>query len=216
MNKVYFTDVNNLKKSFSYEEIYSKVSSYRKNKVNKLLSEKDKWLSLSAEYLLMQGLNELDIDYSKIEIGFTENNKPVLKNCPEKLFFNVSHSENMAMCIISNYEVGCDIQKISEKRNYLKIAKKFFHQKEFQMLKNANKKNAIELFYKLWVLKESYIKATGKGFRTPLESFRISFDYTNPKVFLNDKLEDGFYLEEINVEDTNYKSAICIKKDDKD
>ena len=105
MKKIYFININDLKESFSYEEIYKKVSLYRKRKVDKLIFENDKWLSLGGEYLLMKGLEELKIDYSKIEIGYVENNKPILKNCKQKLYFNISHSDEMAMCVISNSEV---------------------------------------------------------------------------------------------------------------
>lgn len=211
MYKIYYSEINNLKKSFSYEEIYNKVSSYRKRKVDKLMFEKDKWLSLGAEYLLMKGLNELNIDYSKIEIGFVENNKPILKNCPQNLYFNLSHSEEMVMCVISDCEVGCDIQKVTEKNNFLEIAERFFHPEEIKLIKSAKKEEAIELFYRIWVLKESYIKATGKGLQTPLKNFRICLGDNKPKVFLNDILMEEFQLEEIKIENPNYKSAVCEK-----
>ena len=213
MNKVYFLDINNLKKDFTYEEIYSKVSLYRKRKVDKLKFEKDKWLSLGAEYLLIQGPKEYDIDYSKIEIGFVKNGKPILKHCPKKLYFNLSHSEEMAMCVISDSEVGCDIQKVVNKEKYLEIADHFFHPEEIQMIKNANEKEKKELFFRIWVLKESYIKAIGKGLKMPLKDFRICFENNNPKIFNNDDvLEDRFLIEEKELKKLGYKSAVCIKK----
>ena len=125
MYRVSFIEVNELKKSFTYEELYNKVSLYRKRKVDKLMFEKDKWLSLGAEYLLIKGLEELNIDYFKIEIEHIENNKPIFKNCPQNLYFNLSHSGEMAMCIISDNEVGCDIQEITEKENYIQSPKTF-------------------------------------------------------------------------------------------
>ena len=210
MKRVYFLDINNFKKSFSFDEIYNKVSSYRKNKVDKLKFEDDKWLSLAAEYLLMKGLEELNVDYSKIEIGFVENNKPILKNCPQELYFNLSHSGDMAMCIIANSEVGCDIQKMSDKEDYIKIAQRFFHPEEIQMIENAREDEKRELFYRIWALKESFIKATGKGFRTPLKEFRVCLKNDKPQVFINDKLENIYQLEEIEVGITDYKSAMCI------
>lgn len=210
MKRVYFLDINNFKKSFSFDEIYNKVSSYRKNKVDKLKFEDDKWLSLGAEYLLMQGLEEFNVDYSKIEIGFVENNKPILKNCPQELCFNLSHSGDMAMCIIADSEVGCDIQKMTDKEDYIKIAQRFFHPEEIQMIENAREDEKRELFYRIWALKESFIKATGKGFRTPLKDFRVSLKNDKPQVFINDKLENIYQLEEIEVGNTDYKSAMCI------
>lgn len=210
MKKVYFIDINNLKKTFSFEEIYSKVSLYRKNKVDKLKFGDDKWLSLAAEYLLMKGLEELNIDYSQIEIGFVENNKPILKNCTQELYFNLSHSGDMAMCVIADSEIGCDIQKMSDKEEYKKIAQRFFHPEEIQMIENTKEAEKRELFYRIWALKESFIKATGKGFRTPLKDFRVSLKNDKPQVFINDKLENIYQLEEIKVGNSEYKSAICI------
>ena len=209
MNRIFFLDINDFKKSFSFEEIYNKVSSYRKRKVDKLKFESDKWLSLGAEYLLMKGLEELEIDYSQIEIGFVENNKPILKNCPKKLYFNLSHSGEMAMCVISDCEVGCDIQKMDNKENFIEIAERFFHPQEIGLIKNANGEEKKKLFYRIWALKESFIKATGKGFQTPLKDFRISLEKEKPQVYINDVLQEEFQFEEKTVENNNYKSAVC-------
>lgn len=225
MNKVYFIDVKNLKEKFSYEEIYSKVSSYRKNKVDKFMFEKDKWLSLAVEYLLMQALEEMNVDYSKIEIDFIENGKPVLKNwrkalnnddasiknSEKELYFNLSHSGKMAMCVIADLEVGCDIQKISDKEIVLDIAERFFHPMEIQMIKDAKEDNKKQLFYRIWTLKESFMKATGKGFEKPLKDFRIAFKEGIPVVYINDVLQENFIFEEIDSGNIDYKSAICMK-----
>lgn len=212
MNKAYFLDINKLKKEFSYEEIYNLVSSYRKDKVDKLKFEKDKWLSLGVEFLLMQELNKLKIDYSKVELDFRQNNKPYLKNCNQKLFFNLSHSEKMAMCTIADNEVGCDIQKISINKDFITIADRFFHPREIQVIRNAKEKEQIDLFYRIWVLKESYIKATGEGFQTPLKDFQISLDNERPKVVVEGIIQNDFILEEKHVDNPNYKSAVCIKR----
>lgn len=210
MNKIYYIDIKKLQASFTYEELYNMVSLYRKNKVNRLKLDKDKWLSLGVEYLLINGLKELNIDYSMIEIEHIENNKPVFKNCPDELYFNLSHSGEMAMCIISDYEVGCDIQEKLEKENYLEIAKKFFHPKEFEIIQNAKNEEKLDYFYRIWVLKESYIKNTGRGLGTPLNQFRISLD-NNHKLYINEILNNDYYFEEKETGDPNYKSAFCIK-----
>lgn len=209
MYEVSFLNIEDLKKMFSYEEIYNKVSLYRKRKVDKLKFDNDKWLSLGAEYLLMQSLKKQQIDYEKIEIGFVENNKPIINNCSKNINYNLSHSGEMAMCIISDKDVGCDIQKMSDKENCIEIAERFFHPEEIKIIKNAKDKN--ELFYRIWSLKESYIKATGKGLQTPLKDFRISLENNKPQVFVNDKLEENYILEEKKVNNSNYKSAICVK-----
>ena len=211
--KIYYIDIEKLKELYSYEELYNQVSLYRKRKVDKLKFEKDKWLSLGAEYLLIQGLEELNIDYTKIEIDFKENNKPILKNCTQEIHYNLSHSGQMAMCVIADCEVGCDIQEMSEKESYIEIAQRFFHPEEIKMFKNIKEDEKKELFYRIWTLKESFIKATGKGFQTSLKDFRISLENNKPQILINGILQEKYQLEEKQVKNKNYKSAICyIKK----
>ena len=213
MNKVYIIDINNLKKSFSYEEIYNKVSLYRKNKTDRLVFEKDKWLSLGAEYLLIQALNDLEIDYSKIDIDLAENKKPILKNI-ENVFFNLSHSKDMAMCAISNKEIGCDIQAKSD--NSLEIADRFFNKEEVDLIgQKETLEEKKDLFYRLWTLKESYSKALGLGLNIGLAEFQIQLTNDNISVSTKQNLDTDFYFEEIKLKNKEYKCAICSKCFDK-
>ena len=85
----------------------------------------------------MQTLNENNIDYSKVEIELKNNDKPYIKNNDINLYYNLSHSEEMVMCTISDHEVGCDIQKISAKKKYTDIAKNYYHPKEIELIKSA-------------------------------------------------------------------------------
>ena len=213
MNRVYIIDINNLKKSYSYEEIYNKVSSYRKNKTDKLMFEKDKWLSLGVEYLLMQALNDLEIDYSKIDIDLAENKKPILKNI-ENVFFNLSHSKDMAMCAISSKEIGCDIQVKLD--NSLEIADRFFNKEEVDLIgQKETLEEKKDLFYRLWTLKESYSKALGLGLNIGLAEFNIQLNNDNISVSTKQNLDTDFYFEEINPKNKDYKCAICSKCFDK-
>lgn len=114
------------------------------------------------------------------------------------------------MCSIANNEVGCDIQKISHQKDYLTIANRFFHEKEINKIKNAKNEEQVDLFYRIWVLKESYIKATGKGLQTPLNDFQVCLDNKRPIVIVNDEIQKNFIFEEKKVDNPNYKSAVCV------
>ena len=213
MNKVYIIDISNLEKDFPFEELYTKASLYRKQKVNKLVFEKDKKLSLCANYILRCALNDVGIDYNNIEIDFKENNKPILKNI-DGIFFNLSHSKEMAICAISTKEIGCDIQKKSD--NSLEIADRFFSKEEIDLInKNNTKEEKEDMFYRLWTLKESYMKALGLGLNMGLSEFQIQFDKTKIKVISNNKYDTDFYFEEIELQNKDYKCAICSKCFDK-
>lgn len=93
------------------------------------------------------------------------------------MHFNVSHSGKWAVCAVSDSPVGIDIQEI--KPVNFSIANRFFSASENEMLINAQGAARQELFYKLWVLKESYVKMLGKGLSMRLDSFSIKIDGEN-------------------------------------
>jgi len=158
---VYIADCDELKNSELFNSSLASVKEYRKEKINKLRFYKDKRLSLGAELLLINALDDVGIDYEKAEIILGENGKPYLSG--NGIYYNLSHSGNLAVCAVSAEEVGVDIEKI-EKVD-LKIAKRVLsasEMKEFEMLCNDEEKKR-ELI-RLWTLKESYMKYKGAGF----------------------------------------------------
>ena len=75
--------------------------------------------------------------------------------------FNLSHSGRYAACIVGAGVCGIDIEQIKEKREFTCIAERFFCENEKTYLKSEE---TSEAFYKIWTLKESYMKYTGTGF----------------------------------------------------
>ena len=86
------------------------------------------------------------------EIIYNKYGKPSFKNNP--IFFNASHSGEYTVLVISDKEIGVDIQKITYKR---KVIDKICNENEKNNIKNATD------FTKLWVKKESFIKMIGQG-----------------------------------------------------
>lgn len=86
-----------------------------------------------------------------------KNEKPYLKH--HNVFFNISHSASYVICALSDYEVGCDVQKMEEYKP--RIAQRFFSEKEQLLLEKSE--NRSEDFTKLWALKESILKKDGTG-----------------------------------------------------
>jgi len=104
------------------------------------------------------------------DIFYNEYRKPYLKN--SKYYFNLSHSGDYTVIVISDKEVGVDIQKITYKPN---VMNKYFTDSEKKMCHNAKD------FTKIWVKKESYVKCNGMGISyglkkvdtTKIKSFKI-------------------------------------------
>lgn len=203
---VYIADVSALEDRELYDAIYGRVREERKAKTDRLRFDRDRRLSLGAEYLLMCACREFGIDYDKATITEDANLKPVFKDIP--IHFNLSHSGERVMCIMSEYPVGCDIEKASKAD--MVLAEKYFHEKEYRMLKScedAGKRNA--MFYRLWTLKESFAKCTGLGLHLPMNSFAV--DISGEGVKLEQSVsEDKFSLFEYGGEE-GYACAWCIR-----
>ncbi|MDR1549737.1 MAG: 4'-phosphopantetheinyl transferase superfamily protein, partial [Hungatella sp.] len=87
--------------------------------------------------------------------------------------FNLSHSGKYILLGLDHHPIGVDIEKIEE-RNYLGIAKLYFHIDEYNYLMNlANPKEQKIAFFRLWVMKESYLKAGGYGFHYPVNALNV-------------------------------------------
>lgn len=98
------------------------------------------------------------------------------------LNFNISHSKAHLLVAVFQREgepvqLGVDIEHARTSTNIDAIMKHYFSDKEITDLLGLNTEKQRERFFDLWALKESYIKATGKGLATSLKSF--SFDFSN-------------------------------------
>lgn len=185
MNYIYLVNTDKLNDEKLFSNYFSEMSDYRKAKINKMKMQKDKNLSLGVgilinDYLKTLGLREKDMLYEE-----KHNGKPFFKTLPN-VYFNASHSGECAVCSFSDKEIGCDIEK-SDKVN-TKIAKRFFAQSESDYIFSAKTEaEQSEIFFRLWTLKESYLKHSGKGLQGGLNSFEIVFD---------NGFANGIYLKE--------------------
>jgi 4'-phosphopantetheinyl transferase len=110
----------------------------------------------------------------------TSKGKPFIANESietKTISFNLTHTEGLILLGISkNSTLGIDSEKISEKLDFLAIAQNSFADNEIAVLKNTSGRKQLELFFKYWTLKESYLKARGVGLSFPLNSLSFQFD----------------------------------------
>ncbi len=101
------------------------------------------------------------------------------------LHFSISHTKEYIAIAISDKQIGIDIE---QERKYKKeLVERFFHPKEVEylnFLSNTNQQN--QAFTKIWTLKESYVKCTGKGIANNFKSFYISFLNNEPQIHNNE------------------------------
>jgi len=206
--QVYTADVSRLYDSTVFATGYQQVSSYRKNKIDAFLFQKDKVLSLGVELLLMQSLIDSGIPPTNVKLDFIQNNKPCLKDYPE-FQYNLSHSGTQVMCITGETPVGCDVEKISSVS--LDFAEKcFFNSEIARIIAEKEGRNRDTLFFRYWTLKESFMKVTGLGMNLPLDAFEIIMSESDSiHVRQNISPDITYHFGELAVKD-GYCYSFCL------
>lgn len=152
----------------------------RIEKANRFFFEKDRNLSLAAGIALKRAIEEKDLDYANIRIGYGENGKPFLLDYPN-IHFNLSHTEEYAIAVISDKQIGCDIEKI---RKYDKgVAERCFSRQEIDYVETSSDKD--RSFTKVWTYKEGFLKAIGIGLSDKMKEITIIPSATSNKIRQN-------------------------------
>jgi len=111
------------------------------------------------------------------QFTLNRHGKPSLLNNPRQLRFNLSHNEDlviMAICIEDS--IGCDIENPTRKVSIDPITRRYFSSQEHKMLTSKEGKDKNDAFFKIWTLKEAFVKATGVGINLGLDSFHFLYN----------------------------------------
>src|SRR5207237_4344548 len=91
------------------------------------------------------------------------------------LFFNVSHSEDLAaFAFTSGHRIGVDVEMIRQSVDVDEIPRRFFSSAEQRALAGLSATEKYQGFFNCWTRKEAYIKALGSGLSLPLRDFDVS------------------------------------------
>lgn len=134
------------------------------------------------------------------EILRDEMGKPYFKKYP--LHFNISHSGEYLAIAISANPVGVDIQEPKQIKDGM--FKKVVQPKEQSLIGIDSQKD----FLRLWTLKESFVKAEGKGLRISLKDYY--FEKESGQYFVTyggQKMPWIFNIEETRIK--GYLISVC-------
>lgn len=170
---------------------YIQLSPIRAAKIKQLKNKNAQMLSQAAEKAINLAVKSV-CETKNFEYGYDSYGKPYLKNLP--YYISISHSNELAVCAISDTEIGIDIQVIQDRGT--ELAKRFFSEDENEFILKSL--NPVMDFYRIWTMKESYVKMTGQG---------ISRGFGNMSVF---KVKDCCF--EVHEEFCgNYMLCICMR-----
>lgn len=97
------------------------------------------------------------------DIRIEKRGKPYY--CPpyEKLYFNASHSGDFVFFVVSDRDVGCDLQIVEARKPKASLADKIMTAKELVRYEAAAGREQEDCFYEAWCKREALGKYTGDG-----------------------------------------------------
>jgi phosphopantetheine--protein transferase-like protein len=151
-------------------KLLATVPAHERRRADEFRSAKRRTEFLLGRALLYMLLGRaLQKNRDAVEIVIDESGKP---HCSGGPHINISHSDGVVACAISTRgEIGIDLEEPRSGRNTAGIAERFFTPEEVEWLSHND-----DGFFMLWVLKEAWLKATGKGLPGGLHSLSCRVD----------------------------------------
>ena len=206
----YYIDISQFENEQLFREKLNLLSPYRQQKIAILKHDKDKNRSLGAGIALDHALETYGLKEKSVEYEFGEWGKPSLKYHPN-IHFSLSHSGDYAICSIGDRAMGNDIELI--KPGHLKVADRFFAKEELDWMRSKPDEDEItRRMFRIWTMKESFLKATGKGISLPLGDFAVVVDEENDKIRVQHAFNAKYYHMREYSEIAGYRVAVCCEE----
>ena len=225
----YYIDVTQFEDRNLYQEKLRLLSLCRQRRTARLKLEKDRQRSLGAGLALDHalriygpGLRERDMEYV-----FGEWGKPSFRDYPE-IHFSLSHSGDYALCSIGECPVGNDIERIRPGK--LKVAERFYTDQELEFLyrrqedaeniqkvcvedvkghSGIDEEEVMKRMFRMWTMKESFLKVTGRGMSLPLNDFSVVVEEERQAVCVQQCFDDVTYQMKEYGDIAGYRAAVC-------
>jgi len=206
--QIRFFDADTLKDPARFAEALARVAPERREKALRLRAAGAQRLSLAAGLLLAEALEAAGVDRAEMETACGEQGKPYLPRRPD-VQFSLSHSGTCAMCALADRPVGCDIQ-LAEPLS-LRLAQRFFTEAECARIFARETEQARQaMFYRIWTLKESFVKCLGLGLSLPLENFSVYPEAEGGIRLIQQSDPGSFLFTEPNAPE-GYFAACCLR-----
>ncbi|KAJ3428167.1 l-aminoadipate-semialdehyde dehydrogenase-phosphopantetheinyl transferase [Anaeramoeba flamelloides] len=213
-----------------FDGTISEIESIRIKKFVKFIDRKRSYIGrllLRHSCVSLLGLRNDQINFKR-----TKNDKPILLG--SSLGCNISHDGNLIALFArkcENISVGVDLAcvKLPHFSNsvdeFIEEMSTAFSNKEKEQIRSAkNESKRLDRFYRVWSLKESYLKAIGTGLQDSLHkiSFEINWislesnslkeQRNSIKMYHRNKLNHVWCFESQRIEN-NYIVSVCYQKE---
>ena len=170
------TEVPSLSPS-AITRLNAKLSSAEQDRAARFVFEKDRNVFIVAHALLRHALGRI-LGASVIRFRANAHGKPELDLAFEHdIHFNLSHTSGMVVCAICRgHPIGVDVEAMDRSVDIETLAGQYFAAPEHEMIVAAPLQQRMEIFFRLWTLKEAMAKAVGTGLAVSLKEFAFTLD----------------------------------------
>ncbi len=193
--KIYIDNTERFRDEDEFYEAYSLMPEFRKKKIDSIIFPEKKRASLTAGLLLKRGLFDAGIDDIEVYSDITRFAYPIGKAAShydidtekvpyrpgDDIYFSLSHSGHFAMCITGNEVTGCDIEEISDRD--VRLAEKILSADQLAKYREMEREEQQKLFFTVWTVKESVMKAEGKGIFQSSEDIETAMEKYTAQTF---------------------------------
>lgn len=188
--KVYKEKVSEFSEA-EFNKYFQMMSPDRKAAVLKKKFESDRKASVLGEKSARKAIFErLGTAEDEIEFSRTENGKPFCVN--GNVYFSISHSKDMVVCVADEREIGIDVEFIRDID--LRVMRFACTEKDEEIINSAKEAEKNLLFFKIWTAKEAFIKFCG-GVLADLKDFSFEDIKKNCQTFIEDGYVISIYKE---------------------
>jgi 4'-phosphopantetheinyl transferase len=194
-----------------------KLSVDEQQRANKFYFERDKNNFIACRGLLRIILSRyLNLEPNQLQFSYGIYGKPELGDTfsQQGLYFNLSHSQSLAVYAIALHRsVGIDLEYLRPMPDVQELAERFFSPSESAIIKALPKEEQQEVFFRIWTIKEAYLKATGEGL-AGLQKVAVSFTEENTinlqNTESNTSLNNRWFCTELKLA-PEYKGALVVE-----
>ena len=146
----------------AFAAAYAALPEWRRRKCDAFRFDADRRRSVAAWLLLRQMLAERGLDADFLPVTEDEFGKPAF-DPGLGVHFSLSHAGERVMAAVNDHPIGCDVERIVPFDEA--VARECLTDEELETVKKASPGlDRDREFIRLWVRKEAYVKAIGRGF----------------------------------------------------
>lgn len=196
-------------------KLYALLSRDEKAKADRFKFAIHRTRSIAARAALrLLAAQYVGIPAPELRFTYSSHGKPSLDGLPpaNDVAFNLSHSGDYGVVAFTRRRgIGIDLEHVRERHKHARLAERYFSPRENVWLRTLPPQESLRAFYRLWVVKEAWLKATGKGLSVPLREVEVEFGACGEVALRGPEALGGeWYAQELDLV-PGYASALVVE-----